>query len=309
MLSVRRPGLVAVAASLVALAGCGGNEPIGATVTAPVQRYAQRDPAPAFTATPTPADYRRPIAAYKAHVRRALRRMSGDVAALGRAVDAGDLRAARSAWLRADADYESIGAAYGAFGELDAAINAPPGGDGSPQLTGLHRVELALWKRASPTDARRPVVALGQAVARLERAVPRARIDPLDYSLRAHEVLEDTLHLQLAGVASPWSGAALTAVRANVAGTRVVLSTLTPMLERRNPTVARQSRRALDRLEAAVDDLERHGRLPRWPRLPQRDQERIGGLTAAAAEQLAFVPELIDPRPLRPSQRATGGSS
>ena len=33
-----------------------------------------------------------------------------------------------AAWLAADARYESIGAAYGAFGDLDAAINGEPAG-------------------------------------------------------------------------------------------------------------------------------------------------------------------------------------
>ena len=133
-------------------------------------------------------------------------------------------------------------------------------------------------------------------------------IDPLEYSLRAHEILEDGIHLQLSGQASPWSGSALVALRAEVARHSVVLRTLRPMLARRDAGGALpQARRALQRLSAALARLERaHGSLPRWDRLGQRDRELVDGLTAGAAEQLAYVPELIDPRPPRPAQRSFG---
>ena len=104
----------------------------------------------------TPEDYRRPIAAYKRYVGRQLGALLGEVDVLRAAIARRDLAAARAAWLEADARYESIGAAYGAFGDLDAAINgAPaglPGGVRSPDFTGLHRIELALW--AAPLHAR-----------------------------------------------------------------------------------------------------------------------------------------------------------
>jgi len=136
-------------------------------------------------------------------------------------------------------------------------------------------------------------------------------IDPLEYSLRAHEILEDGIHLQLSGQASPWSGAALVALRAEVRGTGVVLDTLDPLITRRDPGGAlAQARRALCRLSTALARLERRdGSLPRWDRLAQRDRELVDGLAAGAAEQLAYVPELIDPRPPRPAQRPFGEGS
>jgi high-affinity iron transporter len=141
--------------------------------------------------------------------------------------------------------------------------------------------------------------------------VAKLEIDPLEYSLRAHEILEDGIHLQLSGQASPWSGAALVALRAEVRGTGVVLDTLEPLIARRDSTDALpQARRALRRLSTAIERLERaDGSLPRWDRLGQRDRERVDGLAAGAAEQLAYMPELIDPRPARPAQRPFGDVS
>jgi iron uptake system EfeUOB component EfeO/EfeM len=301
--------LLAAPAGAVIAAGCGGS---GGDRDAPppARPYTSRNPNITEVQRATPADYRAPIAAYRRHVRRELGAMLQDVRALRTAVDGKDLPAARAAWIRASARYETIGAAYGAFGDLDAAINGRPaglpGGAGSPRFTGLHRVELALWGRGSTSDAVAPAARLEDDVARLRRRVPTITIDPLEYSLRAHEVLEDALHLQLGGDASRWSGSALTALRSEVAGTRVVLGTLAPLIARRDSAgVLLQSRRALGRIDAALHRLEGPGgALPRWDRISQRERETIGALVAGAAEQLAYVPELIDPRPPRPLQRA-----
>ncbi|HWH93980.1 MAG TPA: EfeM/EfeO family lipoprotein [Baekduia sp.] len=258
-----------------------------------------------------PVDFGRPTAIYRRHVRDTLKVMLGDVADLQAAVARRDLAGARRAWLAADERYEEIGAAYGAFGDLDAAINGEPagkpGGINSKDFTGLHRVELALWGRGSTRDADRPTARLARDVAELRTHVGRIRIDPLEYSLRAHEVFEGTLDLQLSGRMSPWASSALVALRGNLRGTRVVLGSLRALLQRRNPTVVAVADRALRQLDAALTGVEgRGGTLPRWDAVPQRTRERLAGLTAAAAERLAYIPELIDPRPARPVQRAFG---
>jgi iron uptake system EfeUOB component EfeO/EfeM len=304
----------AVALAALAAAGCGGG---GSKPPAnpPAQPFSERSTAPSVVDRVTPEDYRAPMAAYRRHVRRELGRMLVAVERLRAATRAGDLVAARAAWLSESTRYEHIGAAYGAFGDLDQAINGRPGGlEGgvrSPHFTGLHRIELALWGRRSTRDAAPYTGRLSRDVARLCRQVGgRLEIDPLDYSLRVHEILEDSLHLVLAERAAPWSGSALVALRSEVAGTRVVLDTLRPMLARRDPSGAvRESDHALDRLDRALARLRRpDGSLPRWDALALREREKINALTAGAAEQLAYLPELIDPRPARPRQVALGAS-
>jgi iron uptake system EfeUOB component EfeO/EfeM len=296
--------------ALLVVAGCGDDPPARQPAAPP---YTSRVLTSGTIPHARPADFRAPIAVYRRHVRSELAAMLDDVARLRAAVAAGRLAGARRAWLAADDHYEAIGAAYGAFGDLDAAINGRPaglpGGVRSPGFTGLHRIELALWGRRSARDAAAPAARLTTDVRRLRTKVAHMTIDPLEYSLRAHEVLEDSLHLQLAGAASPWSGAALTALRANVRGTRVVLGSVAALLARRDATVVGRSRAALTELDGALRALARRGgTLPRWDAVSQRQRERIDGLTAAAAEQLAFVPELIDPRPPIRIQQAFGDS-
>jgi iron uptake system EfeUOB component EfeO/EfeM len=314
----RHLGLAIAAVLAAALAaGCGGGDPDSVPAAQQVA-----PPLSARTAVSgkvphaTPEDLARPIAVYRRHVRAQLGAMLGEVDALRGAAAAGDLAAAKQAWLRADARYETIGAAYGAFGDLDAAINGRPAGlaDGvrSPDFTGLHRIELALWGRRSTADAAPFAAGLSHDVRKLRRAVGRKlEIDPLEYSLRAHEVLEDTLHLQLSGQASPWAGGAVLALRSNVAGTRVVLASLRGLITRHNPAVVAEAERSLDTLDDAVRSVAApDGALPRWDALDQRQRERIAGLTAAAAEKLAYVPELVDPRPPRaPVASSSGGTT
>ena len=314
MLSTARARVaLAAALAVVALAGCrSAGKPHAPNP--PAQPYSERSTAAGAVPRVTPRDYRGPIATYKRYVRRQLGTLLGEVAVLRAAIARHDLAGARAAWLKADARYESIGAAYGAFGDLDAAVNGGPdglpGGIRSPEFTGLHRIELALWRHRSTRDAAAPARHLARAVARLRAKVGAMTIDPLEYSLRAHEILEDAIHLQLSGQASPWSGSALVALRAEVRGTEVVLGTLRPLIVRRDVGGALpQAHRALSRLSTALARLERaDGSLPRWDRLAQRNRELVDGLAAGAAEQLAYVPELIDPRPPRPAQRPFGDS-
>jgi high-affinity iron transporter len=291
---------LACVAGLAALAGCGGSGDGGADQGPPP--VSARVVGGGTIPRVTNADFKGPIARYRAHVARELAAMQADVSELDAAASAGDLEAAKRAWLVADARYETIGAAYGAFGDLDAAINGRPGGlkggPSSKDFIGLHRVELALWGNGSAQEAAPYAERLGSDVARLRAKVPGIEIDPLDYALRSHEVLEDTLQLELSGDASPWAGAALVALRSNLEGTEFVLGTLRPLVKRRNPQRLREIDASLAELRAALRRVTlADGSLPRWGSLSQRRRELIYGRTAAAAEQLAYVPEIADPRP------------
>jgi high-affinity iron transporter len=304
----RRPARAAVLALVagVLLAGCGnGGTTSVSTATGPrAQPITQQNPV-SLIQRATPAEYRAPIAQYRRYVAGRLAIVDRHVTALRRAITAGDRARAREQWRDANAAYQSVGAAYGAFGDLDAAVNASPAG--LPRgvhdhgFTGLHRVELALWGAGTLRAAAAPAGHLQAAVRRMRRALPTVDIDPLEYSLRAHEILEDTLDLQLTGLASPWSGAVYDGVAANVAGVREVLHTLRPMIDARARNRRLEADRSLATLSTAVDGLRlRDGRLPTASATTPATHRRIAALVAGAAETLSYVPEVIDPRPPRP---------
>jgi iron uptake system EfeUOB component EfeO/EfeM len=307
---VLRPVALIVASAAIAISGCGGGSAqIAAAPASKAAPYTAIDATSNRVATITPATLARPIARYKRYVRRQLGRMLGDVRRLRAAIAGGDLARARRAWLRADGRYESIGAAYGAFGDLDAAVDGLPGGlqgaTASKRFTGLHRIELALWRDGSTREARPYATLLARDVAHMRKRVAKGEIDSLDFGLRAHEILEDALQLALAGVSSPWAGAALTALDANIDGIRVVMKQLGPIAARSNPLTVRTSMRKLGELDRAVARLCRSDRqFPRWSSVGQREREKIDGLTASTAEQLAYIPDLVSTLPPRPALRA-----
>lgn len=301
----------AVIATLLALGGCGTkNQPVDQSKPLPIGKQVQTSAsAPRVTAV----SLRRPIRTYKAYVGRQLARVAADVHELRTALAAGRTAQARAAWRRANAGYQTIGAAYGAFGDYDAAINASPAGlqrgVRDPHFKGLQRVELALFGRRRLADAQRPAAALERSVARLRQALPGLSIDPLEYVIRAHEIIEGTLNLVLTGRDSAWSGSTYEVVAANVRGTRFVVGTVAALLRDRLPSVVARVRRDLNAIDRTLKTVRgRGGSYRPLGAVTQKTRERIAQLVAATAEELSLIPEALDPRPPRPARPAFGAA-
>jgi len=293
--------LLPVTLAAVALGAC-------ATTQSPPVANAPAQPLSARTPDEipvTPRQLQAPIARYRRWVAVQLRATSAAVDAMRRSIASGDLVAARTHWARATNAYGAIGAAYGAFGAFDRRINGSPDGlrrnDRDPRFSGLHRVELALWRRASTRDARAPARRLAGDVGALRARIALLRIDPAEYVLRAHEVIEDALALDLTNRSARYSGHAVDAIAGRVRGARVVLATLDPLLGTRDPTTRLQSKLAVDRLSRDLRGLRRSdGTYPALDALAERPRARLAGLVEGAAQALAPVPESLDLRPAAP---------
>jgi iron uptake system EfeUOB component EfeO/EfeM len=240
---------------------------------------------------PLPASaFRRPIGRYRAYSARQAAAMAVQVRALTAALRAGRRGAARRAWAAAYARYLRLGAAYGALGALDAAINGMPQ---EAHLRGLHRLERGLWTGERLSALLPWAVRLQADVRRLPRAVKRVEITPLDYATRAHEILEDAQRDMLSGQQAPWSGAGVRATGAALAATDAVLATLLPVLAGRDVLAPVQTglaglHRELDRLRRA------HGGWPALGALSRREREQLGARLGAALERLALLPGALE---------------
>jgi iron uptake system component EfeO len=239
---------------------------------------------------------------YTALVRARLPRLEQQTRSLARAVAAGALGEARRLWLRAHAGYERLGAAYDAFGDLDGVINGLPGGlprgVRDQDFTGFHRVELALWDPTStgPAERRHQADLLADAVGDLRAELAHAQLDPLTFSIRAHEIAENLLRPVLTGRADFGSHSDLATVAAGLDGTRAVLSLVRKPLSSRYPHVRRLFR-DLDRARQLVLRLAR-GPLGRtaiadWPR---GQRQRVDAVVAELTERLAPVASVLEPR-------------
>ncbi|MER6983925.1 EfeM/EfeO family lipoprotein [Streptomyces carpinensis] len=218
---------------------------------------------------------------------------------LQRAIDHGDLAGARWAWLPAHLEYERLGAAYDAFGDADAQINGTdaglPGGVHDKGFAGFHRVEYGLWHGQSAVSLRGPVSALLKSVTGLRDSWAQTRMDPAQLGLRAHEILENTVQFELTGRTDYGSGSNLATARANLDGTREVLSRLRPLLTTRYAGLPGLDRE-LDRAQRTLDGF-RHG--DGWTRLDQltrAQREQTDSVLGDLVERLASVATLCDPR-------------
>jgi high-affinity iron transporter len=318
--------LVALLAAGALLAGCGGDDakthageavaPASTAPAHPITKVYGTDASPAEVAAaaiqrPTAAGLRseinplpesafdRPIARYLSYATGQARAMRQPVAALIAALQHGDRDAAETAWGEAYDRYLLLGAAYGALGDLDVAIDGTPGhlagGVTDPDFTGLHRIEHDLWSGV-PLPAIVPFARrLSADVDKIPHALTKIEITPLDYATRAHEIMEDAQRDMISDRAAPWSGAGVRATADGLAATETVIDTLRPVLNGRGEALPPVDTYML-RFRRVLDDVRRaHG--GRWPRLPALSYEehiRVNGTLGALLEALSSVPETLE---------------
>ena len=243
---------------------------------------------PAFTVTGTAQDavtgYRplpdldltAPVQAYRAWIGAALPGLATACQVLDADVARGDLAAARTDWLTAHLAYERLGAAYNSFGDFDDEIDSRSG----PGWTGFHAIESELWHGGTPDHIHALTTDLVRTVDALQQDFPSEEIDPGDLSLRAHEILENSMQFQLTGIADYGSHTTLATVGANLEGTREVVSVLTPLIAPRDPGLLPVLAAGMDRVRV---DLSTGG-------------PRLDGDLGQLLEELSVLPNLLAAR-------------
>ncbi|MEV5276743.1 EfeM/EfeO family lipoprotein [Streptomyces sp. NPDC052811] len=269
-------------------------------VTGPTVKIAGPSAGAGTAAVPvTQHDLIPPTLAYQRWIGDRITELAQKTDELKQAVDDGDLAAARTAWLPAHLVYERMGAAYGTFGEADAAINgAGPGLSAAASdhgFEGFHRVEYGLWHQESAASLRGSADRLAQAVHALHDSWPQARMDPAQMGLRAHEILEATAQSELTGRTDYGSGSNLATARANLDGTRQLLALLRPLLTTRYPDLPRLDA-WLDRTQHTLDRFDSGGHWTSLDRLNHPDRQRLNSDIGQAVELLAPVAAICDAR-------------
>ncbi|MFC6162713.1 EfeM/EfeO family lipoprotein [Kribbella jiaozuonensis] len=197
-------------------------------------------------------------------------------------VDAGNLAAARADWLPAHLAYNSLGAAYDAFGDFADKI------DGSG---GFHPLEKGLWHNGSAASLKPIADQLAADVHGLQKDLPNEQVDPNDLGLRAHEIMENALQFELTGENDQGSGTSLNTALANLNGTANVLAILDPVLKPRDPDLPQ-----VQKWEARVRALlTAHQNTP-VAQLDQTTREQLNGAVGELLEKLAPVAAICEVR-------------
>lgn len=234
-----------------------------------------------------------PVAqAYGGWVGTRLPALRQQVAALAADAEEGDLPAARRDWLTAHTTYETLGAAYDAFGDAGDELDGLPR-DG---LTGFHLVESQLWGGADAATVSASARQLEADVTALAASFGDAEIDPGAVGLRAHEIVEVAIQDVLTGAADAGSRTELATIDANLDGAAHALAPLHDLLASRYPdldrtTSALQSTRVLVETFRAAD-----GSWTPLAGLDRTQRERLDAALDRDAELLAPVAAICDPR-------------
>jgi iron uptake system component EfeO len=239
-----------------------------------------------------------PAKEYQAYVAAGLKTLVGLTETLAGDIQRGDLAAARSAWLPAHLQYETLGAAYDAFGPFDDEIDgrADALGVNNPQWTGFYRLEYGLWHGQSASELTPYGNELAADVRSLLATWPTMEIPLIDMGLRTHEIMENALEFQLTGHDDYGSGTTLATVLANIQGDRELLSLLHPLLVSRYPGLPAVYT-WLDRLQALLEaEHQPDGTWVPVSQLPQSASQAIDAACGQLLEELAPIASIAEPR-------------
>ena len=234
----------------------------------------------------------------QAYVTSGLAALVPQVVAVSADISAGNLMAARAAWLTAHLTWERLGSAYGMFGPYDDAIDGTPfglpRGVNDPGFTGFYRLEYGLWHGQSSAELANPASQLDVDVRALRTDWPGIELPSThavgDLALRTHEILEDATQNQLSGLDDFGSGTTLATFAAGIDATRAQLAILQPFLVSRYPQTSALDR-SLDQLQRLID-AEKTSR--GWRPASSLDTTQREQLDAAAGQTL----ELLAPIPV-----------
>jgi hypothetical protein len=119
-------------------------------------------------------------------------------------------------------------------------------------------------------------------------------VDPLDYTLRIHEILEDAQRDFMSGLDVPWSGAGVLATAAGVAATKELLSTVKPIMAGRGNAYG-TSVYWLGRLGRVFNIVRRRdGSYPTLHQLTPAQLQLIDGTLAGTLTALDQVPATVE---------------
>jgi iron uptake system EfeUOB component EfeO/EfeM len=235
---------------------------------------------------------------YAAYTQTGLTLLARQTAALSADVRGGNLAAARRDWLTAHLQYETLGAAYDAFGDFDDEIDGRPDATGvtSPDWTGFYRLEYGLWHGQSAAQLTPVAATLASNVAKLLASWPQQQIPLVDIGLRTHEILENALEYQLTGHDDYGSGTTLATTLANITGTRYLLSLLRPLFFF-NDTATTEIYTGLTQLQSLIEKQNLPG--GGWPAvspLPAATRAALDAACGQVLQELSPIPSITEPR-------------
>ncbi|MFJ7132093.1 iron uptake system protein EfeO [Streptomyces fungicidicus] len=197
------------------------------------------------------------VAAYRAYVQAQADETLPKAEAFAKAVQDGDVEAARKAYAPSRIGWERTEPVAESFGDIDPKVDVREDGledgqDPATDWTGWHRLEKALWQDGKIGDREKELA--GRLITDLtdwQKRVGTADITPTSMANGAKELLDEVATGKVTGEEERYSHTDLVDFKANVEGAEKSYALLKPVARENDPALTRN----LDKQFAALDAL------------------------------------------------------
>ena len=241
-------------------------------------------------ATTSDADLKAAVTGYQSYVKGRSAELTKRVTAFAAAVQAGDVKAAKSLFASARYPYEEIEPVAESFGdldpEIDARVNDVAKGD---EWTGFHRIEQALWERNTTKGMSAMADKLLADVKRLEAKVQDETYQPDQLANGATELLGEVSKSKITGEEDRYSHTDLSDFEANVVGAQTAFGLLAPALRKKDAALATNVAKRFDAVQAELKRIKKGGAYPSYDTVGTAQRRTFSQLVDALAEPLSEV--------------------
>jgi iron uptake system component EfeO len=212
------------------------------------------------------------------------------------AVIAGNIAEAKKIYPTPRINYERIEPVAESFGDLDPRIDARENDVPPSEFGGFHRIEKALWEEET-TKGMKPVAeGLMEDVEELEELIKGdVKIQAVEIANGANELLTEVSTSKITGEEERYSHIDLVDFLGNVEGSQVAWEDVAPLMEKKQPKLAKEINEDFEAVYAALKPYE----TKKWPgfvlytELNKADTRKLAQVIEPLADKLALVPAQI----------------
>ncbi|MCU1457617.1 MAG: hypothetical protein JWL73_1709 [Actinomycetia bacterium] len=233
------------------------------------------------------------VATYRGYLQSQTDEMVAKTKVFVAAVKAGDVAAAKAAYVPARLPYERVEPVAEAFGDLDPNIDARDGDVPADEWGGFHKIEQALWVN-NTTEGMGPVAdKLLVDTQKLQRVVRTVKLEPATIANGAVELLNEVSSSKITGEEERYSRTDLDDLAANVEGSRSAFEAVAPLLPKGSPVSAAQIFARFDAVQAAVVPYQQGQGYVLYTSLTPDQTRALAQVVDAVAEPLSHIAEQV----------------
>lgn len=256
------------------------------TVTPSAQSEAER-------ARPPITVFIGPLSEYKVYLAAQSGLLVKAAGRLEEAIRAGDVEAAKAAWLAARLPYKRIEAVTGRIADLENAIDPLPDylekREQDPAFTGFHRLEYGLWGEGTAGGLAPVAQRLSGDVAALKDRLKALRLQPEELAGTALRQARRLGEGQVRDGENAYAASDLAEIEASLEGMEKSVMLLKPLVAEAAPDVAAGLEKGFSAARAALDAHRAGETYPPYDRLDAQAREALAASFRALAEAISAL--------------------